>query len=222
MNSTVTDSIKERPILMNGPNVNAILEDIKTQTRRVIKKQPIDSDQEIKFENGWLMYRRAGIGWSNDQLCPYGKPGDRLWVRESYIHCYRGENPGACKYLADAGTMRWLQADSVEQAKSHWGPFKRSIHMFRWASRILLEITDIRVERLNDISEQDAIAEGIESIYQKERFGGGGWYRPDRALGQTASSCFQHLWESINGKGSWDKNDWVWIIEFRRCENDRS
>jgi hypothetical protein len=155
--------MKERPILFSAPMVRAILDGRKTQTRRVIKEK---------------LMRGEGAHVNN---CQYGKPGDRLWVRETF--CYHD-------YLA-----RYLyKADGVTGVK--WKP---SIFMPRIASRIMLEITGIRVERLQDISEEDAIAEG--------------WPK--------SSDWYRSLWESINGQGSWVLNPWVWVIEFMVLNNER-
>jgi hypothetical protein len=177
--------MKERPILFSAPMVHAILAGQKTQTRRV------------RFVFG----------------CPYGQPGDRLWVRESWA---RDDEDGQVMYRADIG--RDVCADAWEQGRIEGVPrykWKPSIHMPRWASRILLEVTSVRVERLQDISESDALAEGVTPKWEPGCSGrlmdafGGFSFRP-------AASAYAELWEQINGPGSWDTNPWVWVIEFKR------
>ena len=165
----------ERPILFSAPMVRAILAGQKTQTRRIaIHKRSIEPMTEE---------------------CPYGKPGDRLWVRETHM-----DLGGCLLYRADHGS-------EVERAscapRQRWAP---SIHMPRWASRITLEVTGVRVERLQGISDSDARAEGVDQ---------------DAALSMActrgaARAAYSALWEQIHGPGSWDANPWVWVVEFRR------
>ena len=136
----------------------------------------------------------------NERPLPYGKPGDRLWVRETW-HDASSSLHSCALYRADGIDLHW----------DKWTP---SIHMPRWASRITLEITSVRVERLQDISEADALAEGIPSIDTP-----GAWTLPIPAnpnLPAIYLGAFCKLWESINGPGSWAANPWVWAIEFRR------
>lgn len=171
--------MKERPILFSAPMVRAILDGRKTQTRRVVKLRngqymPPSEKADI---NGWRQMLRN---------CPYGQPGDRLWVRETHFDAKR-LNEGRILYRADGDVSRF-----------GWTP---SIHMPRSASRITLEVTGVRVERLQDISEADAVAEGV--VWEQ---------------GQTAINVFETLWESINGAGSWDANPWVWVVEFKRAK----
>lgn len=201
----------ERPILFSAPMIRAILAGTKTQTRRALLIQP-DRQPEAA----------AILGDIATWPCRYGEPGDQLWVRESWMPdppcdgtwnytswagCREGRiagvperfrHPAFCNYAAD-----WLHGPV------RWTP---SIHMPRWASRIQLEVTGIRVERLQDISEADAVAEGI-------------CLNPS-AVGVTttgdkpkpvAVAMYRTLWEQINGPGSWDANPWVWCVEFRRA-----
>ncbi|WP_068638768.1 hypothetical protein [Thauera butanivorans] len=233
--------MKERPILFSAPMVRAILEGRKTQTRRIVKPQPYIDDQGNFCWNG----RNFGQDFNGPHIqaiaspipssktkrvhCPFGKPGDRLWVREAWaetdredgtpVIAYRAggniaigrDHPKGNDYLID--TIAWDDVPHVET----WRP---SIHMPRWASRILLEITAVRVERLQDISEADARAEGIEQTVT-----GDGWRRycadiEQEAAGltpcSTAEISYRSLWESINGPGSWLANPWVWVVEFKR------
>lgn len=224
--------MKERPILMSAPMVRATLRDEnpKTQTRRVVKPQPVDypaMKPESRGGRKWVFMAHSdkpGYAFAtSDVNCPYGQPGDRLWVRETWSAdphiddswastewngCGRKvreipdrfHHPRFCNYAAD-----WLH----EQIR--WTP---SIHMPRWASRILLEITAVRVERLQDISKADARAEGLDWV--------GDGYTPYGVKGIAASwsrdprESYRVLWESINGPGSWSVNPWVWVLEFRR------
>ena len=177
--------MKERPILFSAPMVRALLAGTKTQTRRVIKPR------HLAFFN---QDAAAMLSDWNERPLPYGKPGDRLWVRETW-HDASSSLHSCALYRADGIDLHW----------DKWTP---SIHMPRWASRITLEITSVRVERLQEISEADAQAEG--------------WTRrPEVSTDpqvhkEAARDWFMDLWESINGPGSWDANPWVWVIEFKR------
>lgn len=145
--------------------------------------------------------------------CPYGGPGERLWVRETWSPIPEMKPSG---YFTDPKWVDrrvWYRADND---KPMWGgKWKPSIHMPRWASRITLTITGIRIERLNSISEEDAMAEGIFRFATDPPMYGAS---PDGTLGPmigaTACEAYRYLWESINGKGSWDANPWVWVVEF--------
>jgi len=207
--------VKERPILFKGEMVRAILEGRKTQTRRVVKGNFEHQWESLKsYSCQWISIENSGA-WGlrhkikeNPQAdfqtvkCPYGKVGDRLWVRETFAN---DEDKAVCDinnnfwYRAD-GETKFKQAGFTPKTRGKWRP---SIHMMRWASRITLEITDIRVERLNDISESDAIAEGIIGVCED-----GLWNDP--------CDKYADLWESINGSGSWDLNPWVWVVEFKK------
>lgn len=184
---------KERPILMSGPMVRALLEGRKTQTRRACKGQ-----RELSNIHDFQLDR-----------CPYGKPGQKLWVRETFSgpHCMEATEGRAAVPPSkwDRSSHIWYWADGNPES-GDWTKPRASIFMPRWASRILLEITDVRVERLQDISEGDAIAEGWEPLASRNPGNGGpfDWYRS--------------LWESINGAGSWDANPFVWVIIFKRIE----
>ena len=194
----------ERPILFSAPMVRAILAGTKTQTRRVVKPQPAErGDNGGAFmeiipsllpSRGGLFDVRYALDNPRAIRCPYGQPGDRLWVRETFGHFERNENfkPGAEVFYRADGNCLELE------------PWRPSIHMPRWASRITLEITGVRVERLQDISEADAYAEGIQHC---DLWGDG-----------TPRGFYRVLWEQINGAGSWDASPWVWVVEFKRME----
>lgn len=178
--------MKERPILFSGDMVRAILYGQKTQTRPVIADKILDRFESVDpddYGEGMPSYETEdGQLILLSDLCPYGQVGDRLWVRETFTW---DDISGKFLYKADN------HYDLPYQSK--WKP---SIHMPRKASRITLEITDIRIERLQDISEEDAIAEGMNPELPRAKF--------------------RSLWESINGKGSWNLNPWVWVIEFKQ------
>jgi len=239
---------KERPILMSAPMVRAILAGSKSQTRRTVKPpagyrcpDAMKHWTDVNFEDGrpvWLVRGDAGaFKWIP---CPYGQPGDRLWVRETCraheltddearndtykVMEHLGlESPlfglDGVIYVAD-GAFRKIE-NSIEAAEK-WGDLHNyggnkgatvpSIHMPRWASRITLEITGVRVERLQDISEADAQAEGVQCDTD-------GWFdylMPQSQSCVNARDSYATLWDRINGPGSWDANPFVWVVEFRR------
>lgn len=185
--------MKEHPILFSGPMIRAILEDRKTQTRRIVKPQPDAQLFSINSGPEWTYPDRLDPDepdWDRVRLCPYGKPGDRLWVRETWRN---GPDKALYRATDDSGTpsIRW----------------KPSIHMPRAYSRISLEVTAVRVERVQDISEKDAWAEGVHSIARRLPYSGD----------DLASVAFSGLWQEINGKRHpWDSNPWVWVVEFKR------
>lgn len=217
--------MKERGVIFNSEMVRAILDGRKTQTRQIIKAVPTTHDF-----HGWVMSSTCkkdegkacwAIGDSlllKDPIrlnCPLGKIGDRLWVRETFglrvlrdalggtgeFITYRASNPDAVYCAWDGGhiPMKW----------------RPSSQMTRWRSRILLEITGVRVERLQDISEEDAAAEGVAPLH------GGYWrhYQPDWTQHQlSARGSFVTLWNSIYGVDAWNKNQWVWVIEFKQIQ----
>lgn len=204
--------MKERPILFSGEMVRAILSGRKTQTRRVVKQQvEFDSCGLVRTRHGELVTKRMFERIN----CPYGQVGDRLWVRESFW--YREED-GITWY--DDGQFRLhptsllknkLITPTDPMEKWHTGTwqqygFKRkpSIHMPRWASRITLEIVNIRVQRLQDVTDDDAEAEGVDTT--------------NASICGYCKKRFEKLWDSINAKRgySWKSNPWVWVIEFKR------
>jgi hypothetical protein len=226
--------MKERPILFSGPMVRALLDGSKTQTRRlaVTKRSGIEfigggpkNGADWNDPTCWgFEDPNTGFWWAlrgdetNYQLpCPHGAVGDRLWVRETWRGVVEINPPGksmelgVARYVPDQEYCRRVEYQATQERDGE--PWRPSIHMPRWASRITLEVAGVRVERLQDISEADAIAEGIGktpagfwSTYG--RSGVDGTYSP--------RSSFHCLWESINGADSWDANPWVWVVEFRR------
>lgn len=220
---------KERPILFSAPMVRAILDGSKTQTRRAFSEKlkfKLDCAARIGEVSFFVDEQRLGkndLGYVLD-FCPYGQAGDRLWVRETHYEkgeWRRQDWPDADDFYW-AGHGEYLYAATDEKPKNGYRTWP-SIHMKRKASRILLEIVSVRVERLNDISEEDAQAEGIELV------GGAASVSPWRNYRKgepgemnlhcsTPQRSFMTLWESINGDGSWQTNPWVWVIEFKRVE----
>lgn len=195
-----TNKPKERPILFNAEMVRAILDGRKTQTRRIIKPQPV-WDTAFTGKEGLVLGENV---WSPDEYanyatCPYGQPGDRLWVRETFAE-------GLCtdSTLAFRATHKPIDLAEGWDEKIKWRP---SIHMPRWASRITLEITGVRVERLQDISDKDARAEGASSVSF-----------PVTENQRSDIDRFRALWNLTYGAGAWGENPWVWVIEFKRVE----
>lgn len=185
----------ERGMIFNGEMVRAILDGRKTQTRRPVKFPVHDKNLGCELAGNELAGELSAGNYLNSA---FGKPGDRIWVRETW-----NKYGGLLTYRADHDWIDDMRKETVCTAK--WVP---SIHMPRWASRILLEITNVRVERLNSISDADAKAEGC-------CYGRGGGV-PDFAV--TPADHFPTLWASIYGEESWKSNPWVWVIEFKRVE----
>lgn len=213
--------MKERPILFSGPMVRALLDGSKTQTRRVVKPQPKVSSCKHEHTPELADMARAAISMILSDQCPYGKPGGRLWVRETHApqsDCWgawerrlRGDGGAApvIHYFADFVPFQDDRGFTV--CKPFIEKWRPSIHMPRWASRIQLEITGVRVERLQDISEADARAEGSPDYEE------GTDAPPDEeSMTWSFRASYQRLWESINGPGSWALNPWVWVIEFKK------
>jgi len=222
----------EFPILFNGPMVRAIMAGAKTQTRRAIKlphHNPLgqweactsgghgarDRKGNLVPEEVCIWHTRTG----DTLVCPYGQPGDRLWVREAHAifpahgqHRADGERWGPWGGLpttvSEDGTKIAYYREGFDRCDP--GRWRPSIHMPRWACRLVLEIASVRVERLQAISEADALAEGIEQINGRFTFNGGA----HESL--TASSSFMTLWDSTGGM--WVDNPFVWVIEFKRVE----
>lgn len=202
---------KDRPILFNGEMVRAILDGRKTQTRRIAKVTSEGCQEGFITPLAGFVPRSIK---NHISYCPFGKPGDRIWVRETWSKSKQPYLSGHIFYRADGETNGKQLALSYVERESKWRP---SIHMPRWVSRILLEVTNVRVERLQDISEEDARLEGITDGGCLNCGGnepcGCSDPKPD------ARDSFMWLWESINGQGSWIDNPWVWVIEFKVIEN---
>ncbi|HEN5203160.1 TPA: hypothetical protein U6J02_002344 [Klebsiella pneumoniae] len=208
--------MKERGMIFNGEMVRALLDGRKTQTRRIVK----GTDGAVKFCKEWdingeevfvVLGEKDHTGM-NPVLgaisCPFGAVGDRIWVREAFRVHSRATDVATLVYKASERNSWTEQTHRVPVAVCNkpvtpekWTP---SLHMPRWASRILLEITDVRVERLKSISDGDAIREGCSTA--------------DMKSGDCVADVFARLWASIYGAESWNANPWVWVIEFKRVE----
>ena len=199
--------MEERPMIFNAKMVNAILSGRKTQTRRPLKKQYANVIGDVLHRDVWYGCELNVYSPENEIYCPFGKVGDILWVKETFW-----EDRGNILYDCDQ-TMKWANGE-IEPHKDKWsdqvlrveGWKKRpSIHMAKLQSRIRLEITDIRVQRVQDITEEEAKAEGV---------------KPDRFLGEgqigmtSYREGFAGIWTDIYG--TWDSNVWCWVIGFRR------
>lgn len=203
--------ITERGMIFNSEMVRAILDGRKTQTRRPIKFPFKDRNLGCELSGNELAGDLSAGKYLNS---PFGKPGDRIWVRETFqgplfdfdqmdAYCKDSapfEKAQFCVYKAD-GKPAPEFFDADDNLHCCWRP---SIHMPRWASRILLEITDVRVERLNAITESEAEAEGIT----------------DTGFGDLLVDGYRYLWKSIYGEENWNANPWVWVIKFKRVEGD--
>jgi hypothetical protein len=226
--------MKSRPILFSAPMVLALLAGTKTQTRRIVKLQdPAD-------------YVEGGAMWTHAQQmdrCPYGHPGDRLWVRETWGYTRQCDDMGDGDVIAYAAggehvyedvdgrrRLRLTKSGAVMRP-NHFcyppKPWRPSIFMPQWASRLTLEITGIRVERLQEISHGDACREGAPGSDQTHADGEVSNSRiVSLALDEVGIKegddalieWYADLWESINGAGSWDVNPWVWVVEFKRVQ----
>jgi hypothetical protein len=229
---TATIAVRERPILMSGPMVRATLRerDPKTQTRRVVLPQPVDDGRPV------MIWWPGGKSWNGSQFQnatpPFGRPGDRLWVRENL----RQGADGIWTYEADGTPIELDEDDARVPSMLSWAhhverDYCVSIHMPRWASRITLELTGVRVERVQDISQDDAVAEGLTQMSKD----GGRTYKygiPDRDglpgsdddgwdwfnWYASPAHAYARLWDQINAKRgyAWDVNPYVWVLSFTR------
>jgi len=231
----------EHPIIFNSKSIQAIVAGAKSQTRRVVKPLVYMKKYCNLRWGGFEDFQEANTAAATAaklnlsqglKVCPYGEVGDKLWVRETwgspdadYIRCKEGRKPK----LGDKIVYRANPADDYQwsKGKPSQGSFcwRSPIFMPKWAARIWLEITGMRVERLQDISEEDAIAEGIGYGFQRNS----GW--PDylhikngicELTQDTARMSYSTYWDSINAKRGhpWENNDWVWVIEFKQIESE--
>lgn len=219
--------MKERGVIFNGEMVRAILHGRKTQTRRIVK----GTDGAVKFCKEWdingeeifvVLGEKDHTGMNpvlGALSCPFGAVGDRIWVREAFRVHSLATDVATLAYKASERNSWTEQTHRVPVAVCNkqatpekWTP---SLHMPRWASRILLEITNVRVERLNSIHDVDAVREGIQNLTTCSHADFG---IPGVVNAQHPVRAFQLLWESIYGADSWRANPWVWVIEFKRVE----
>lgn len=235
----------DRPILFSGPMVRAILDGRKTVTRRPVRAA--HATQRLHDESLRVGVRDAIATLPGDIRCPLGVPGDQLWVRETHWAdrgCAPDDYP-KIHYRADMAEHDYCGASvcpTPNGISRHPGPWTPSIHMPRWASRITLEVTSVTVERVQDITREEAIREGATS--RLDEYGHEYWRLDWSPLGEqskyargsavkgrdkapltvsdiglgTPRHAFGHAWETVYGPGAWDRNDWVWRIEFRRAD----
>ena len=208
--------MKEHPIIFQDAMVRALLAGTKSQTRRAIKPQPVYAGGAWKCADG-STHQATRPSKSILASCPYGQPGDHLYVREAFSGPRCMDTAPPSKW--GRSSRIWYWADGNPES-GDWTKPKPSIHMPRWASRILLEVTEVRVQRLWEISEADAIAEGVEAIpYTGPNAGPNRYSVGDSSVGwanfPTAREAYAHLWDQINGAGSWDANPWVWAVAFQ-------
>lgn len=261
--ATEAGAVRERPILFSSSMVRAILDGRKTQTRRIVKDEwahgfarsesfgyrtrPLQRESGaadfVTFSEPYTEHAGEPVwfySWGNSRWlrCPYGSPGDRLWVKETWrtsIACDAKapsdlERPGGgygwpVWYAADDGEVTWRGVNNGGPGFTSPGRTRVSIHMPRWASRITLEVTGVRVERLHAITDDDARAEGVEPytpphghISPEQRVPGPGFDRC-RVGDQPHRLPFADLWDRINGKRApWASNPWLWVVTFRRVE----
>lgn len=239
--------MKERPILFSGPMVRALLAGTKTQTRRIMKPQPgdhhwqalpgyelkrsemvtIDGRCAVKFAHS-IPQNKAWDDASRWVRCPYGQPGDRLWVREAFrlVKTLPGGADGdtvpPSKILDSTRRFEADGAVSYPDARMRvFGKLRPAMFMPRWASRITLEVTGVRVERLQDISYEDALAEGAADFRAAiaEECAREGSETPDECARRLRwpQRWYAQLWNDINGPASWAANPWVWVVEFKRA-----
>lgn len=231
--------MRERAINMHETEVRAILAGRKTQFRRIIQPQPFKSPVRT-YKWKWLPTKNntPSVSWNGNvsipcpcpqcslwtRFCPFGTVGDRLWVRETWTRDHEAFYPHfPIVYRADRGYdyERNERGEVYSPEQKAWYPYRwrSSMHMSRWASRITLEVSGLRVERLQDISEKDAIAEGIES--RQKAYGSGiswkyyGWLEKHDQWSASPIHSFESLWQSINKPESWAANPWVWVVEFK-------
>ena len=251
--------MRELPILMNGPMVRAVLEGRKTVTRRILKPQPFPDgyyqgdiclDVRSPYARFSVEAVDGGAYLSEEHESPYGEPGDRLWVREAWrvpdsLNACSGfdiaERCIEAGYRKPWSPIRFEDDGALTSAKD-WhefgstpgeatpGRYRHARFMPRWASRITLEVTGVRAERLQDITHLQAIAEGVEEVgigsgypwhYSATPVTWADAVEGNAAVYDDARLAFRDLWQSINGPESWDANPWVWAIEFRRIEQER-
>ncbi|HID6520224.1 morphogenetic protein [Klebsiella aerogenes] len=197
--------MKERGMIFNAEMVRAILDGRKIQTRRPVKLPLHDKNLGCELAGNELAGELSAGNYLNSA---FGKPGDRIWVRETFRVHSRATDVATLVYKASVRNSWTEQTHRVPVSVCNkpatpekWTP---SLHMPRWASRILLEITDVRVERLKSISDGDAMHEGCSTA--------------DMKSGDCVADVFARLWASIYGAESWKANPWVWVIEFKRIE----
>ncbi len=230
MSKPAKQATRERPILMHARSINGILAGRKTQTRRIIKGPPADWAPIVGIYAPTKV-NRAGFecpgpetyGASDESYCircAYGQPGDRLWVRETWCPAtvVASTEPGR---EGQKNIYYRASVDAVDEKiiKGHWRP---SIYMPRAYCRLILEVTSVRAQRVQEISEEGVLAEGVESWDEWDAHGQDcqDYYRgaTEEDIFTSPQEAFKQLWNNTNGKDAWKRNDWVWVVKFKRVE----
>jgi hypothetical protein len=205
------DDVDEHPIIFNEWSIQRILEGEKTQTRRVVRPQPADGVECIRHVKGDFWQANEMCSEWDPTLwqskCPYGTPGDVLWVREAFRLPADNDGKETPKEQVQRGVNCWYYEATEEYTflpGADWGRLRPAIHMPRELCRLRLRVEDVRVERVQEISGKDARAEGC---------------LPDTQSDGAARLELFHKWEDIHGEGAWERNDWVWVITFSRIDN---
>ena len=229
---------EKHPIIFKGWSIRRILAGEKTHTRRIVKPQPPDDVRSVMWDDmggDWI----GTVGSRNDPIlwnekCPYGKPGDQLWVKEAFRLPERHDDqytpkeyvsrsgytqgiPGYARYEADEKRV-FEVAGNPGAPSFKWGRLRPAIHMPRELCRLRLRVEDVRVERLHEISNEEAVAEGVRGFWCDEIQG---YDIPDVAVVDgPPRRAFAYVWEDIHGNDAWEKNPFVWVVEFSRINND--
>jgi hypothetical protein len=229
----------EHPIIFSGWSIRRILATEKTQTRRIVKPQPPSDVRSVMWDDmggdwiGTVGSRNDPIRWN--EKCPYGRPGDVLWVREAFrLPAHSDDNETPSEYANRGGNLVCWEAtgeSSFGEPGCGWGRKRPSIHMPRELCRLRLRVEGVRVERLHEINYEDVVAEGLESHVSKKRYGQKRsvkypWtlmedVEPDTGRSvQSYDYAFRKLWNHIHGTDAWEENPFVWIVEFSTIDTE--
>lgn len=217
---------KEYPIIFNEWSINRILAGEKSQTRRIVKSLPdnVEYVEQLAGSSEWVCH----VGNATHKIgdCPYGQPGDSLWVREAFRLPAGYDEMGPADVIREMGCEVWrYEADGEEHGPKWkypnektftWGKYRHNRYMPRELCRLRLRVEDVRVERIQDISQSDARAEGVTKTVVDSR--GVAWNSDRIGRDGTYRMGFKLLWNDIHGDGAWEENSWVWVIEFSRID----
>jgi len=229
---TTKEQTDEHPVIFSGWSIRRILASEKTQTRRIVKPQPPqDCPPKTAVSTGppWVAQVARQDGSTETVKCPYGQPGDALWVREAFRLPAYADDLSPREFLDTKPEAVWAfryEGDGVSHGdegptdypKGGWGRKRPSIHMPHELCRLRLRLEDVRVERLQEISNEEAVAEGVRGFWCDETQG---YDIPDVAvIDGPPRRAFAYVWEDIHGDGAWKENPDVWVVEFSRINND--